>query len=102
MCDVYVYADVQGGWTTHVAAKRHVEKAPDFSDPKMPLDEWMEASKRRDEWFDAAEIKQIGLEFDGETFSDDTPKECAERLLRLRETGYNVPQYAVDALMEEE
>lgn len=27
-CDLYCYSDVSGGWTIHVAANRHVGKAP--------------------------------------------------------------------------
>jgi hypothetical protein len=28
-CDVYVYADVRGGWTTHVASRRLKHRVPD-------------------------------------------------------------------------
>lgn len=45
--------------------------------------------------------KNIGLPFDGQTFTDDTPEECAERLEWLRAWGYKVPQYAIDRLRSE-
>lgn len=47
-------------------------------------------------------LRRIGLPFDGETFNDDTPGECANRLEALRFHGYRVPQYAIDALREEQ
>ena len=41
-CDVYVYADVAGGWTTHVAAVRFVfdkELPPPVENPDGDSDE---------------------------------------------------------------
>jgi hypothetical protein len=46
-------------------------------------------------------LRPIGLPHDGETFNDDTPTECAQRLFALRSQGYIVPQYAIDALLSE-
>lgn len=46
-------------------------------------------------------LRPIGLPFDGETFNDPTPTECADRLEWLRGLGYIVPQYAIDALRSE-
>lgn len=46
-------------------------------------------------------LRPIGLPHDGESFSDDTPEECADRLEALRAIGYNVPQHAIDELREE-
>lgn len=51
---------------------------------------------------DQATSHPIGLQHDGESFSFDTPGECADELVRLRECGYNVPEYAIDALREEQ
>jgi hypothetical protein len=47
-------------------------------------------------------LRPIGLPHDGETFSDETPQLCAERLEGLRRIGYKVPQYAIDALRAED
>lgn len=84
MSDVYTYADVGGGWTTHVAENRYVgpELFPDF-----PADE---------------HYVPIGLPFDGYSFNDPTPGATADRLLRLRDAGYNVPQSAINRLRYEE
>ena len=56
-CDVYCYADVSGGYTTHVK--------------------------------------------DGKTYNDATPEQAADRLQELRNSGYKVPQYAIDELRSE-
>lgn len=54
------------------------------------------------EWLDEnSALEKINLEHAGESFSDDTPRECADRLLELRKIGYHVPQFAIDALIEE-
>lgn len=47
-------------------------------------------------------MHEIGLEHDGESFDHDTPGECAEHLIYLKGCGYNVPQYAIDSLKEEQ
>ena len=101
MCDVYVYEDVAGGWTTHVKGLRVVSPAPEYWWPGITEEEFKEALDKHQKFMDSVERKPIGLPYDGETFNDPTAKECAERLLFLREVGYNVPQYAIDALLEE-
>ena len=51
---------------------------------------------------DDAEMVGIGFEHDGESFNHDTPGECADWLKELSEMGYNVPQYAIDSLREDD
>jgi len=100
-CDVYVYASDRG-WTTHVAGRRHV-----FTEPLPVVVEDASARemfKRHEivsEMVERAELVDIGLAHDGETFDDDTPGECADRLEYLRSCGYNIPQYAIDELRDE-
>jgi hypothetical protein len=136
-CDVYVYEDCSGGWTTHVAGRRRKNKLPDeikamyvdMSDPEWPA-KYMAAEKAAREWHDAQpcdehpvmyaqpdgtskpgiwrtlkdseyiDLATIGPEA-GESFNDPTPGDCAERLKALQAKGFNVPQYAIDALLEE-
>lgn len=38
----------------------------------------------------------------GENFNDSIPGDCADTLEELRNQGHKVPQYAIDALREEE
>jgi hypothetical protein len=107
-CDVYVYEDVSSGWTTHVASNRVVWD--DRRPAPVPFDTSSDEAFKR--WFgrgrevmdllDVMPRREIGLPHDGETFSDDTPGECAETLLMLKSLGYNVPQDAIDALRDEQ
>ena len=107
-CDVYVYPDSRGGWTTHVAGRRVIFGAPLPEPAPLPhpftdaqFDAWADRHRKVQDMLDMAERVDIGLPHDGETFNDPTPGDCAERLQSLRNAGYNVPQYAVDALLEE-
>lgn len=103
-CDVYVYEDVSGGFTTHVKAGRPV---PDETLPlPIPQDAWtveawMARHEKVIEWVAGAKHELIRLPFDGKEFNDPTAADCADRLEWLRGLGYNVPQYAIDALREE-
>jgi hypothetical protein len=102
-CDVYVYEDCMGGWTTHVAGRRHVLKKPlpppvDISDFKA----WIRRDRKVRRILDRAKMVDIGLPHDGECFNDPTPGECADRLEELRVLGYRVPQYAIDQLRTED
>jgi hypothetical protein len=102
-CDVYVYEDCAGGFTTHVAGCKHVFKEslpPEVSyrDNKAFFARYEKINKM----IDAADMVNIGLPHDGETFNDDTAEECADRLESLRAMGYRVPQYAIDSLRGEE
>ena len=100
--DVYVYEDVNGGWTTHVAANKHV-----FAEPlPVPVDEknfeaWWEREKKVSAIVSKSPVVPLGLTYDGQSFNDDSPEECAETLMMLRRHGYRVPQYAIDALTKE-
>lgn len=103
-CDAYTYADVAGGYTTHVANMRRV-----FTEPLPPPVEWNPDDV--EPWFkrhfavmdmvERSDLVPIDGPHDGETFRDPTPGACADRLIALRAAGYNVPQYAIDALREE-
>lgn len=129
-CDVYVYEDVSGGWTTHVAGRRRsIPPVPDLPIGKLPRfgGTWDKASRRvvypnrlnrlcarlvfgfADFWHNKVHmaslslipLRPIGLPHDGGHFNDDTPEDCAYRLEALRSLGYVVPQYAIDALRRE-
>jgi hypothetical protein len=109
-CDVYVYEDVNGGWTTHVASRRRVapEPCPEIDWDQvwhMPQDKQVEAVERwrnaEREWLDRAEVVDIGLEFDGQSFNDPTAAECAETLRMLKGAGYWVPDDVISELEQE-
>jgi hypothetical protein len=129
-CDVYVYEDVAGGWTTHVAGRRHpFPPIPDLPLHKLPRfgGNWCKESRRvvypgrwqalcakvvfrfAAFWHNKVHmltlhmipLRPIGLPHDGKNFSSDTPGDCADLLERLRAIGYVVPDYAINALREE-
>lgn len=100
-CDVYVY-EGEYGWVTHIAGGRNIAgKAPpyDMSSGKA-LSESMIA---RNEWYKINDkYEAIDLPLAGETFIDDCPGDCAQRLIQLKQIGYDVPDYAIETLQEEQ
>jgi hypothetical protein len=104
-CDVYVYEDVSGGWTTHVARFKvlgEIPKIPPMTgDPAWP-ELFLPAYNAQMAYLETAQRAPIDLAHDGESFNDPTPGQCAERLQWLCELGYKVPQYAIDELREEQ
>lgn len=102
-CDVYVYEDVGGGWTTHVAGSRYVhqKEMPPLISFLADPDGWFKRHEEVKGLIDAAGMETIKLPHAGESFNDPTPQACADRLESLRALGYIVPQYAIDTLREE-
>jgi hypothetical protein len=110
-CDVYVYEDVAGCWTTHIASRRrHIPDDVLASFPVVDENDFMSWHVRHRavmDWLsetkDHAQLITLDhMPSSGETFHDDTPGECADRLEALRAEGFNVPQYAIDSLREEQ
>jgi hypothetical protein len=108
-CDVYVYESTGDFWSTNVAGRRRIippdvlasfpvvsddDAASRFARHRAVM-QWMNTAEH--EWFDLSHLPSAG-----ESFRDDTPGECADRLEALRAEGFNVPQYAIDALREEQ
>lgn len=103
--DVYCYEDVSGGFTIHVARNRpvlDVDLPPFVLFEEDRIDDWMARHKAVMAWVEKAERKPIGLPYDGESFNDPTAGDTADRLQMLKDAGYNVPQYAIDQLREED
>ena len=110
-CDVYVYEDVGGWWQTYVAGRRRVLREGVSFPPPVSFDDDPGGYVRRMaqvtklvqpsnegvlwDWVDLPDL-------DDDSFRDGTPGECADRLEWLRDQGLNVPQYAIDALREEQ
>lgn len=108
-CDVYVYGNVHGGVTIHVAKRRTLidrDKVPrvpdDWYKPESGYDmgEIAALFNERHAYFEACESKEIGLPHDGESF-DLSLAEASRKLAELKALGYNVPQEVIDELMEE-
>lgn len=115
-CDVYVYEDASGGWTTHVAGRRLIPKVPqeirdieDLFERGQAERAWRETLPGDDvpdiSWWvnddQYEDLDSIGPEA-GQSYNDDTPGECAARLRTLKFKGFNVPDYAIEALEREE
>lgn len=115
-CDLYVYEDVHGGWTSHVAGNRPVFAEPlpaPVNFPEVTSEEnpeqferearaWVAREKEVMDMLDDATRKPIDHPDAGSTFNDPTPGACADRLEKWRSEGLNVPQYAIDRLRAEE
>ena len=100
-CDVYVYADVNGGWTTHVAARRNIHgKGPPVTGDTA--DEILESAIARNKWLsENSEHVDILLPHSGESFNHATPQECAENLRMLKDLGFDVPEDVIEELQNE-
>lgn len=103
-CEVYCYEHVGGYFAVHVASNKPVFKDPlpeavPFSMERM--EEWVERRYKVMVMLETVERRPIGLPHDGETFAEPDAAACADRLESLKANGYNVPQYAIDALREE-
>ena len=105
-CDVYVYEDVNGGFTCHIAESRYVGDIPKVGPIPRPFTEdegraWIAARKAQSAWLSDAAHCPIELPHAGDTIRTETAEEMADELVRLKGLGYHVSSYAIDALREE-
>lgn len=103
-CDLYCYADVMGGYTTHVATNRVVGEVPEAPFSLLmegKHKEFLKAHKKQMDFLEKCKREKIGLPYDGESFNDRTLDDFLARLLHLREVGYNFPDYVIENLLDE-
>ena len=109
MCDVYAYWACDGTFHIHVAKSRmtHNDDMPKV-DMNTLLDEdptaFSEAVMAQQAWLEDNQIarsKKIDLPESGNTFYEPTPEAAVRRLEKLRALGYNVPQYAIDGILDD-
>lgn len=103
-CDLYVYADVAGGWTIHVAGNRPVYKEPLPKDVPFSVASIREYFDRQNvvmEMLKTAERVPIGLPHDGQSFGGDRDETVAT-LKMLKGAGYHFPFDIIDAIASEE
>lgn len=102
-CDVYAYEHVHGGFAVHVASIKRIFKKPlpppaAFNDPVA----WLDRHEKVLAMVDAADKVEIGLSHDGKNLVFAEPGEAADFLVALKAEGYCVPNYAIEALREEQ
>lgn len=101
-CDAYVYDSIDGV-TLHLAGNRHVGDipiVPVFG--SVSEAEFLSASKAQREFLIDAKIVPIKLPYAGESFTFDSPGECAVMIKELIEIGYNIPNWVIGILLEEQ
>lgn len=99
-CDLYVYADVDGGWSIHVAKTRPVYKEP--LPPALPLTPenvmaLYDRHRRVSELLKEADHVPIGLPHDGWSF-DGCRDATVATLKKLRDLGYRFPLKIIDEI----
>jgi hypothetical protein len=100
--DVYVYENIIGGYTIHVAQSRVIGDVPKIPNLiEASLNDYMEAYTKQTEFMKTADYENIGLKYDGKTFNIDSATECAEKLIELRKEGYHIPDGVIDILVNE-
>ena len=110
LSDAYVY-ESEYGYVIHIA-KTHINNPSDDPHPTFALnlciseddawDQYTRYDKQEKEWRERNEDFRTKLELSGKSFNFETPGECADFLEFLKKDGYHVPQYAIEALKEEE
>lgn len=103
--DVYVWRGIK--YMISVAEKRHqfdrssLPPKPDRGDEKFAAKQAERHSKLIRK-VDQADTKRIGGPYDGDTFTASTPGETADKLEKIDEAGYHVPDHVINTLREEE
>lgn len=113
-CDLYIYENVSGCWTIHVAGNRLVECPPKtyeypeehkvyqtetrncFSITREGADAWQKWEEENNK------RETIALPYAGETFDLASPGECADKVEELTALGYCVPDYVAVDLREDQ
>lgn len=90
MCDLYCYADIGGGWTTHVARRRSLRR------PETPSPYTREALEKAQ--IADLPLEPIGLPYDGMTFNDATLESFRERVVMLLAAGYAAPDHLIERI----
>lgn len=102
--DIYCYESIDGVWEIHVAGNRvvgDIPPEPSLNLLKTDVDQFGKEHKAVMDFLDTAVREPIELPHAGESFTEGTAALAAERLLVLRTIGYNVPDYAIEALRNE-
>ncbi len=110
-CDLYCYADVSGGYTTHIAYRRIVGDVPEIPDIPYPVPPqtdpfWKKHEKARkiqEKFLESEKTERpvIKLTGAGQSFNDPDLPSFYQRLLDLRQIGYLFPDSVLEQVKEE-
>lgn len=103
-CDVHVYESAEG-FVISVASNRVVYEEPLPEPVPMRADnvaDWLARGLRVSEIMSRSRKEPLGLPYDGQTFVEDDPGQCADRLQQLADAGYRVPPDVITDLREEQ
>lgn len=105
-CDLYVYQNVYGGYSVHVAANRAVFKTKlpkpvPFGPDKKSIEVWMKRHNKVMNMRDRAKLVNIKHPDAGKTFMFHTATEAAEKIRWLMNEGFRVPDHVIPALLED-
>ncbi|MDP9037818.1 MAG: hypothetical protein M3O02_00925 [Acidobacteriota bacterium] len=96
-CQLYCYEDRDGGYATHVIARRPIGDVPQVT--ALLMDDpcaFMEQVRAQIDFMLGAQYELLDLPFAGESFHDATLPEFRVRLDELRRVGYRFPQRVLD------
>lgn len=99
-CDAYLYECEPNGFSLNVACKRRVYKEP--LPPEVADDDfvgWVERSVKIMQMEHT--LVDIGLPYDGQSFSIDTAEELLSLVDELERVGYNAPYEHIRAYVNE-
>ncbi len=104
--DFYIYEDVYGGFTTHLAGRHRIGIPGDLVDPLTTIsevepDEWLKQYKEYNEILDKCVIEDIDHPLAGESFNDNTLEELRERVVYLIGEGFYAPDWLLGVIDEE-
>lgn len=97
---LYIYEDVAGGVTIHIAARKRINeelapRMPNLAD--VTPAEWITANHKREDFLeDIAPLVEIDLPYAGETYNFNDKEELLKFLYNLKELGYNFPEYVFE------
>ena len=87
-CDLYLYETEPNGFSLSVASKRRVYKEP-LPPEEDETDAWMARIARI--FMMESTLVDIGLPYDGQSFSIDTAEDLLSLVDELERVGYNAP-----------
>ena len=102
--DIYCYYSTENQYIIHIASHRvvNISDAP-VIDWDAPPHITHKQYCARVGWMKQEAIRSpVGLPYDGKSFYCDTKEECIATLEMLVGAGYNLPEYVIESILEEE